>query len=356
MKKCARLLLVLALIGQLLNQVAPTVWATKCLYKRDGKYECLPAGVTEDNKCLEGSEIKDPTTGTTYNGVLHREETYTDSECDKQAAVWNGEASTNGFCYNKMDSEFCVAAIDSCDLTKHTSTKFYTDKATCLAENVGIWCANDAGECHKFDVDKTSGKCSGSYINGPYKTESECTGHARDYGYCAYTRLSVTRCLKQKLPCPSYIDMPSSTVGGWNLKAGPFDDYNTCNNNKGESAEKTARLAELKMVDTLEGSTLDTLNPLSGADAGSNFAAKSNRTVGKFLTVLMQDYVFPLAALLLILLLVYGGFLTVSGAATSNSSRVEAGMKRASVAVIGFILLAGSYVIWTTLLKILGID
>ena len=62
---------------------------------------------------------------------------------------------------------------------------------------------------------------------------------------------------------------------------------------------------------------------------------------GKVLSLFLTYFAFPAAGLILFVMIVWGGFEILSGAATAKSK--EAGQQRVTAAVIGFILLFASY-------------
>lgn len=95
--------------------------------------------------------------------------------------------------------------------------------------------------------------------------------------------------------------------------------------------------------DPLEGPTaltFDTLNPLRVL--GSPFADQLSSPGGIVSRVLV--FAFPLAGLILFVMLVWGGFEIMLGAASQKM--VDAGKQRITAAIVGFLLLFSSY--WIT--------
>ncbi len=84
---------------------------------------------------------------------------------------------------------------------------------------------------------------------------------------------------------------------------------------------------------------LDRLNPLYSQ--GSPVLAEELSTPGGIINRFIQNYAFPLAGLILFVMLVWGGFEMLSGAA--NKKSIDAGKQRITAAVIGFVLLFAAY-------------
>ncbi|NCN03735.1 MAG: hypothetical protein GW942_01515 [Candidatus Pacebacteria bacterium] len=96
----------------------------------------------------------------------------------------------------------------------------------------------------------------------------------------------------------------------------------------------------------------DALNPLK---PGPNRAGGDQKlsTPGGIITKLLQ-FAFPIAGMILFVMLVWGGFEMLSGASTSKS--MEAGKNRITSAIIGFFLLFSSFWIIQLLEVIFGIS
>lgn len=82
--------------------------------------------------------------------------------------------------------------------------------------------------------------------------------------------------------------------------------------------------------------TLDSLNPLKIA------SSKADRlsTPGGIISEVLK-YAFPLAGMILFIMILFGGFQMLTGASTSKS--VEEGKKKITAAILGFLLLFASY-------------
>jgi len=82
--------------------------------------------------------------------------------------------------------------------------------------------------------------------------------------------------------------------------------------------------------------------------AASNFRFSGNATIGSMMTVLFR-YLFPLAGLLSLLMVIWGGFLLMFSA--GNPDGVKNGTNKIVYGVGGFILVFVSY--WLT--RIIGL-
>ena len=100
----------------------------------------------------------------------------------------------------------------------------------------------------------------------------------------------------------------------------------------------------LSAGDGVTDATFDTLNPLRIGNTGRGNADDPNpedlttpaAIISRFFT-----YAFPISGLILFVMLVWGGFETLSGAATQQS--VDNGKQRITAAIFGFVLLFSSY-------------
>ncbi len=105
----------------------------------------------------------------------------------------------------------------------------------------------------------------------------------------------------------------------------------------------------LNAVEPVTNETLDTFNPLKIAGGEtldevtpSEFADQLS-SPGGIVSRLLQ-FIFPLAGLLLFVMIVWGGFEIMSGAADKN--KIQAGKTRITSAIVGFLILYSSY--WLT--------
>lgn len=97
--------------------------------------------------------------------------------------------------------------------------------------------------------------------------------------------------------------------------------------------------------------TAETLNNLNPINIGSGSTDLS--TPGGIISKALKFFVFPIAGLILFMVLILGGFQMLAGA--NNSKSLEEGKQRITAAIIGFILLFAAYWIAQLLEIILGI-
>lgn len=101
-------------------------------------------------------------------------------------------------------------------------------------------------------------------------------------------------------------------------------------------------------VDPITDQDFDDLNPLLIGGGDTKLT-----TPGGFISKLLE-YAFPLAGIILFVMLVWGGFEMLYGATTSKS--MEAGKNRVTAALIGFFLLFSSFWIIQILEVVFGIN
>lgn len=121
------------------------------------------------------------------------------------------------------------------------------------------------------------------------------------------------------------------TCCGWNLN-GKCSAYDTAVNNVEVDAE-----------------TLNNLNPISIGGGNS----RALNTPGAIISRALQSFIFPIAGLILFVVLLLGGFQMLTGAASSKG--IEEGKQKITAAIIGFILLFAAYWIAQLLELIFGI-
>lgn len=94
--------------------------------------------------------------------------------------------------------------------------------------------------------------------------------------------------------------------------------------------------------------TLNSLNPLMIGGSTADLA-----TPGAIISRALQFFIFPIAGIILFIVLLLGGFQMLTGA--TNSKSLEEGKQRITAALIGFMLLFASYWIAQLLELIFGI-
>lgn len=186
-----------------------------------------------------------------------------------------------------------------------------------------------------------------------------------------FVALFPTKAHAQNMACGSaYIDEPSRhcqcMVGispyengqvccGWVFTNG--EDY-ACASTNTDPFITGNDGGDLIITDGVTNATFNLLNPLEigggetiEENAASDFATDLS-TPGGIVTRLLQ-FAFPIAGLLLFLMLVWGGFEILTGAATKKS--VDAGKQRITAALLGFLLLFCTYWIGQLLEVVFGI-
>jgi len=106
-----------------------------------------------------------------------------------------------------------------------------------------------------------------------------------------------------------------------------------------------------------DNETFNAVNPLyiGGAENIASVVASDQAstlsTPGGIVSRVL-DFLFPLAGLILFVMLVWGGFEIMMG---SVSKKIDAGKQRVTAAIVGFLLLFASYWIWQILQVVFGI-
>lgn len=125
--------------------------------------------------------------------------------------------------------------------------------------------------------------------------------------------------------------------------------------NKNDAEEGTST-EKYKAGNEVDKGILDQLNPLRSAateDGGESEYADQLSTPGGILSRFLGTFAFPLAGLVLFVMLVWGGMEMLAGSATKKS--IDAGKQRVTAALIGFFLLFASYWIAQILEAMFGI-
>jgi hypothetical protein len=127
---------------------------------------------------------------------------------------------------------------------------------------------------------------------------------------------------------------------------------------EGENAGKLCcgwyRDGECKSTDTaindieVTEDTLDNLNPLKVGNSDVDLSSP-----GKIISRALRFFIFPIAGVVLFVILLFGGFQMLAGA--SNSKSLEEGKQKITSAIVGFIILFAAYWIAQLLEIIFGI-
>ncbi len=110
------------------------------------------------------------------------------------------------------------------------------------------------------------------------------------------------------------------------------------------------------LTDPVDAGMLDRLNPLIFLNANSELHNDGSFSVAGVINRLL-NFIFPLAGLILFVMIVWGGFEMMTGAASKKN--LDAGKQRVTAAIVGFLLLFVSYWIiqiieYVTKVSILG--
>lgn len=103
--------------------------------------------------------------------------------------------------------------------------------------------------------------------------------------------------------------------------------------------------------DDVTKKVIDSLNPL--IQQGDATLAKELSTPGGIISKFLGEYAFPMAGLILFVMLVWGGIEIMAGSATAKST--DAGKQRITAAILGFLLLFASFWIARILELMFGI-
>lgn len=171
--------------------------------------------------------------------------------------------------------------------------------------------------------------------------------------------LSGTHTFSQDCSCttgstqPPYAALGISNYGSCSITPTPISPSNSPNSPQEEQP--------IDPFEELYKETLDTLNPLllggsDGDDVTVFEESEQATTLSKPGGIINRalDFAFPLAGLILFIMITFGGFQMLTGAAGKKD--IEAGKKRVTAAIVGFMLLFASYWIIQILEKILGLN
>jgi len=101
---------------------------------------------------------------------------------------------------------------------------------------------------------------------------------------------------------------------------------------------------ELPEYEHLSSTQLDQLNPLMRSD---DLKKPEQRTPGALVSRLVRNIIFPIAGLLLFLMITWSGFQIVQGGMMGDDNTVSSGKQRLTAAIVGFLLLFSSYWLWS---------
>jgi len=242
--------------------------------------------------------------------------------------------------FTSLTASVRAASDDWCQLT--TSAGGYKSTRCALCSS-------------KYGVETVSG--------GPYPTEAECLGKKADDETEVYCRCdsfgtagATPVCNKstKKAGCTASSPMHGGTTVCYGTV---YDTETACKSapagpppsTPAPTSEPISVSADTEKINI---GTLRAINPLTRSTV---FSDPSSRNPGNFVSRLVKNIVFPSAGLLLFLYLVWGGFQIVQGGSLGKDNLVDAGKQRATAAVIGFLVLFGSYWLWSLVELALGL-
>ena len=120
----------------------------------------------------------------------------------------------------------------------------------------------------------------------------------------------------------------------------------------------SAAVSEVPVSDQLKSTDLNTLcrlNPLCTYNANSNTTTTNFGTVGGIISYTL-GYIFPLAGILLFVLVLASGIQMAAAGMNGNQNSFNAGKKRLISAIIGFVIVFSAYLIMSLIQFVLGIQ
>lgn len=118
----------------------------------------------------------------------------------------------------------------------------------------------------------------------------------------------------------------------------------------------TVTRAQMNPADGVTQEDFDAFNPLKVGPAatGVDDATRASLATPGGIISRLLEFAFPIAGMILFVMLVWGGFEMIYGASTTSKA-VEAGKNRITTSLIGFFLLFASYWIVQILEVVFGI-
>ena len=103
----------------------------------------------------------------------------------------------------------------------------------------------------------------------------------------------------------------------------------------------------------LDNETINQINPLRIGQDAAGGSTVDLHTPGAVITRIIE-FAFPIAGLILFVMIMWGGFEIITGAATKKN--IDAGRQRIQSALIGFILLFVSYWLMKVIEAVFGLE
>lgn len=304
--------------------------ATGCYHGSNAEKDCKDANIIEgaycykDGECrpmpplkrmdylpsyssYQGEEIETGNTSCEGNGVLY-------SGSDAKTNCQNN-AAASGYCLYKRSSNpddlICVEQKNTGGSNGQCPENYFEEENTPIYTKVKG--PMSKGEC---DAELSHNKCCiVTDSNGHHSCQ--CGSSAFDNGRCI---------------------SGSQTYGP-----------ETCEN----ALPSEAVEIEIPGTENLKATELEEINPLKGTKF---FPKPGDRTPGKIISRLVRNVVFPISGLVLFLQIVYAGFQIVQGGMMGDDNSVNNGKQRLTATIVGFLLLFGSYWMWSLVEAALGLN
>lgn len=198
-----------------------------------------------------------------------------------------------------------------------------------------------------------SGENATEYLGKPiiYKVYEDAD-ISKEISSCQLTTAAIIQTTCQKPTCPANSENLSSALNcANNCKVACTGDHSVCCPTNQVKLPGDGTPGINPAGQPVDAGTLDALNPLK--TEGSAYAddfSKPGGIVSRFL----GNFAFPIAGLILFVMIVWGGFEMLAGAPTKKS--IDAGKQRVTAALVGFMLLFASYWIAKILEMMFGIS
>lgn len=195
---------------------------------------------------------------------------------------------------------------------------------------ISLFFLNSAGNKQVFALCGTVGVCGGS----PGAVLPCPTGELCVAGIIgAYCELSCAcgPIDRNRAPCPGVYLTPTISIPPFNLEGPNAETFNAIN---------PLRLGG--------GDTLDIPHDTYTSSRYANLLSSPGGIISR-----MLQFIFPIAGLILFVMLVWGGFEMLVGAPSKKST--DAGRQRVGAALVGFLLLFSGYWIWQIVQVVFGV-
>ena len=99
-------------------------------------------------------------------------------------------------------------------------------------------------------------------------------------------------------------------------------------------------------AEKLDRNILKSMNPIEDSKH-SDFKNGNDFNPGGAVSRLVKNIIFPASGLILFLYIIWGGYQIIKGGLMGKDADVSAGKQRTTAAIVGFLLLFGSYWMWS---------